>query len=208
MMKKNKMMRAATGMLIAALLTTSVISGTFAKYTSTASGNDTATVAKWSFKVNDKEIAVTGNNETVTFDLFTTINDTDGKSETDVTGIKKIAPGTSGSFAMKMQNDSEVTAEYSITLTETNTGNIPLQYSLDGKTWADSIDALSKIENKNLAVNGNETQTVYWRWVYEANSSNGHAGQTNASDTNLGVGAQTSAASVTIAATVTATQVD
>lgn len=46
-MKKNKMMRAASALLVATLLSTSIISGTFAKYTTTASANDTARVAKW-----------------------------------------------------------------------------------------------------------------------------------------------------------------
>ena len=46
-MKKIKMMRAASGLLVATLLTTSIISGTFAKYTTQASANDSARVAKW-----------------------------------------------------------------------------------------------------------------------------------------------------------------
>lgn len=46
-MKKNKMMRAASGLLVATLLTTSVISGTFAKYVTSDSASDTARVAKW-----------------------------------------------------------------------------------------------------------------------------------------------------------------
>lgn len=46
-MKKNKMMRAASGLLVATLLTTSVISGTFAKYITTATASDVAQVAKW-----------------------------------------------------------------------------------------------------------------------------------------------------------------
>lgn len=46
-MKKNKMMRLASVLLVITLLTTSVISGTFAKYTSQDSATDTARVAKW-----------------------------------------------------------------------------------------------------------------------------------------------------------------
>jgi hypothetical protein len=46
-MKKNKMMRLASGMLVLTLLTTCIISGTFAKYTTSDSGSDTARVAKW-----------------------------------------------------------------------------------------------------------------------------------------------------------------
>ena len=48
-MRKNKFMRAASGLLVAVLLTTCVISGTFAKYTSTSTGTDSARVARWGF---------------------------------------------------------------------------------------------------------------------------------------------------------------
>ncbi|MBO4363300.1 MAG: hypothetical protein J5912_02835 [Clostridia bacterium] len=44
---KNKMMRIASILLVATLLTTCAISGTFAKYVTKASGEDTARVAKW-----------------------------------------------------------------------------------------------------------------------------------------------------------------
>lgn len=50
-MRKNKMMRTASALLVATLLTTSIISGTFAKYTTQASGSDTARVAKWGVTV-------------------------------------------------------------------------------------------------------------------------------------------------------------
>ncbi|MCH5192191.1 MAG: hypothetical protein J1F23_08520 [Oscillospiraceae bacterium] len=46
-MKKNKMMRIASVLLVAVLLTTSVISGTFAKYVTTGEASDSARVAKF-----------------------------------------------------------------------------------------------------------------------------------------------------------------
>ena len=46
-MKKNKMMRIASVLLVAVLLTTSVISGTFAKYVTTGAASDSARVAKF-----------------------------------------------------------------------------------------------------------------------------------------------------------------
>lgn len=46
-MKKNKMMRIASVLLVAVLLSTCAISGTFAKYTTQDSANDVARVAKW-----------------------------------------------------------------------------------------------------------------------------------------------------------------
>ena len=46
-MKTNKMMRCASTMLIAALITTSFTTTTFAKYTTQGSAQDSARVAKW-----------------------------------------------------------------------------------------------------------------------------------------------------------------
>jgi hypothetical protein len=50
-MKKNKMMRIASVLLIVTLLSTCAISGTFAKYVTTAEGEDTARVAKWGITI-------------------------------------------------------------------------------------------------------------------------------------------------------------
>ena len=46
-MRKNKMMRAASGLLVAVLLSTCAISGTFAKYTTSTESTDNARVAVW-----------------------------------------------------------------------------------------------------------------------------------------------------------------
>ena len=51
-MKKNTMMRVASALLVAVLLSTCAISGTFAKYVTTASGSDTARVAKWDVQIS------------------------------------------------------------------------------------------------------------------------------------------------------------
>ncbi|MBR2445478.1 MAG: hypothetical protein IKB28_02285 [Clostridia bacterium] len=46
-MKKNTMMRVASVLLVAVLLSTCVISSTFAKYVTSVNGSDSARVAKW-----------------------------------------------------------------------------------------------------------------------------------------------------------------
>ncbi len=50
-MKKNKSMRAAGGLMIATLLSTSIVSGTYAKYVTSDSAADTARVAKFGVTV-------------------------------------------------------------------------------------------------------------------------------------------------------------
>lgn len=50
-MKKNKSMRAAGGLLIATMLTSSIVSGTYAKYVTSDEAKDTARVAKFGVTV-------------------------------------------------------------------------------------------------------------------------------------------------------------
>ena len=73
-MKKNTMMRLASGLLVAVLLSTCAISGTFAKYVTTADVEDSARVAKWGVSV------------TATGSLFETQYANDGTVETDKGG--------------------------------------------------------------------------------------------------------------------------
>ena len=51
-MRNNRMMRAASALLVAVLLTTSTISGTFAKYVTEKEVSDTARVAKWGVEID------------------------------------------------------------------------------------------------------------------------------------------------------------
>lgn len=53
-MKKNVMMRLASFLLVAVLISTSAISGTYAKYVTEAEGKEAARVAKWGVKVGVK----------------------------------------------------------------------------------------------------------------------------------------------------------
>ena len=94
-MRKNKMMRTAAVLGVATMLTASVLSGMFAKYTTTATGEDSARVAKWG--LNDT------NSITLT-NLFTSSYKNNSKVETVKSGETDkdvIAPGTSGSATFK-----------------------------------------------------------------------------------------------------------
>ena len=194
-MKKNVMMRVASALLVAVLMTTCAISGTFAKYTSTQTDSDTARVAKWDIKLNGKSIT-----EAFDFDLFKTIIDTkDGAAEGDMAPIDGtvIAPGTKGSFDIVLKNDSEVTAEYVIDYTVTNANNIPVVFSLDGSTWKSDINELDVKTPVGIAIGATApTITVYWMWAFEGD---------NAADTTLGLAGT---ATITVEAKVTVTQVD
>ena len=196
-MKKNNMMRLASILLVLVLLTTSVISGTFAKYTTEAnSTTDTAKVAKWNVLLNGEQMTAA---HTFTFDLFNTVIDTkNDATETDIATADGsiIAPGTKGQMSFELKNFSEVVAEYTIDYSITNNENIPVVFSLDGADWKNSIDELDVTTPVNMPIGDAKTVTVYWMWAFNGD---------DAKDTGLGLkGTDT----ISVTAKVIATQVD
>jgi hypothetical protein len=200
-MKKNKTMRIASVVMMAALLSTCAISGTFAKYTSASTGKDTARVAKWDIRLGQSEQHMT---DEFTFDLFNTTYDNGAVKSAGTDNV--IAPGTTGSFVINIQNKSEVAAKYWIDFTETKTDmRIPLQYSTNNTKWETDINKLD-IKQEDavvLAIGSDEVSvTIYWKWDFNGAAD---SGQTDETDTELGVdGTDT----VTVTAKVTAEQVD
>ncbi len=113
-MKKNKMMRLASSLLVAVLLTSSVISGTFAKYVTSDGASDSARVAKFgvivdvvsnafsdSYLNNATEYTENENLETITV-------------QANTAGTKVLAPGTEGTlFTVAITGTPEVDVKVS-----------------------------------------------------------------------------------------------
>lgn len=224
-MRKNKMMRAASGLLVATLLTTSVISGTFAKYTTSTTGTDSARVAYWGFNQRAQ----------TNIDLFddTYIN-VDSENEYNV-----VAPGTSKSttfaFGYNEYKDGEGTAivkapevAYTLTVGVEATGeytdldtNENFKWSLtdatgkktEYQTVAELTDAIKALSGDSTGIktyragelpkaftSADETYTVGWDWTYNTNEAG------DIKDTSMGNA--TSLDNVGLTITITATQVD
>lgn len=193
-MKKNKLMRVACALLVVTLLSTCVISGTFAKYVAQGSARNTVQVAKWSIEYKGEkdtaatQLAVNGSTPTVSFDLFSTVLDSDGSSETDV-AQGKIAPGTKGAFKFTVENKSEVTAKVSFAVTETK-GNIPLTFKVNGATGTslkklmESEAATSRLDMPGAEGASKKVYTVEWEWPFERED-----GAKDSEDTSLGIAA-------------------
>lgn len=196
--RSSMMVRLVAVLAVTMMFTMCFVGGTFAKYTSSGTGTDSTTVAKWSFKVGATDIAAS--NE-FTFDLFKIIKDSNGTDdETDMSPDDGtiIAPGTQGSFALVLTNASQVTAQYAIDYTVTNTGNIPVQFSVDGGDhWTNDLADVAASDSTKLAANsGTTTITVQWKWAFDGDDT---------TDTNLG---KVGTATLEVSAKVTATQVD
>ncbi len=201
-MKKNLAMRVASLVLMCTIVTSCFVSSTFAKYTSSASGSDTVTVAKWAVKAGAEgsELDISGSTQALTFNLFDTILDTNGNAAEQDVAAGKIAPGTKGSFALSVKNESEVNAEYTISF-EYDGVQLPLTYSIaiDGANKGSSLDGASVGGTLNMTDNTADNVVVTWEWPFEAVSPN-----TNAADTSLGVAHGTAE----VTATLVVTQVD
>ena len=202
--RSSMMVRLVAALAVTMMFTMCLVGGTFAKYTSSATGNDNANVAKWDIKVGGTNIAT---NDTFTFDLFKTIKDSNGTAdETDMSPVDGtiIAPGTRGSFEIVIKNDSQVNATYAIdyTVTNTNTNNIPVKFSVDGTNWFDDINYL---DVRSVAINMDATATVTVQWMWEFERIDG-----DTQDTTLGTmaAAGETVPVIYVSAKVTATQVD
>lgn len=197
-MKKNKVMRIAAVLLVAVLLSTCAISGTFAKYTTEAAGTDTARVAKWGFKTT-----------TLTLDLF---NDTyTNVASNDSTNV--VAPGTTGSYEVVILPEDQAAPEvaYSFDINVDSTGSDAtllgkIVWSLNGTkcgtngTFAElqaAVDALDEATVAAGSVPATKKLTIGWTWAFDGD---------DVSDTALG-NADTPA-ELAIELSFTATQID
>ena len=105
-------LRTAAVLLVLVMLSTSIVAGRYARYTTTASGNDSARVAKFL-------ITETG---TVSAEIKATLR-----------------PGDEVDFSIQVTNGSEVTVNYSITAANVY-NNLPLTISLmDGTQEVQNI---------------------------------------------------------------------
>jgi hypothetical protein len=202
-MKNNKTVKFMALVLFVTILAIILVSGTYAKYTTSATGSDTATVAKWSIKLGNEDIAKS-TEKTFTIDLFSTITNTDGSEEKNVkkTDGSLIAPGTMGSFTLlSLKNESEVNAKYNVTYTLANESGVPLEFTTnkdDESSWKSDFTAIN-VSNESLATDATATTaTVYWRWAFTKDTAR------DTSDTTLG----TTTPTVTLTAKIDVEQAD
>ena len=200
-MRKNRLFILGIFTVMVALVSLSLVSGTWAKYTSTVSGEDTARVAKWAF--DGATLAKDGGTGTVTFNLFDTIKDTNLGDESDVavgTGESIIAPGTSGTVTFELKNTGEVNAKATFTISVENTEEIPVKFYKDSAmtqevvlTSGNGTVAADVVLNMGTAA---QEFTLYWQWAFDGDEI---------TDTNLGIDGD---AEIKVTANVVFVQVD
>lgn len=121
-MKKNKMMRLASLLLVVTLLSTCIISGTFAKYVTADSASDTARVAKWGvtaltsgnlFGEHYVPNSATENRDQISVSAMNSV-------DTSVVGEKIVAPGTKNSTGLTISVTGTPEVAYKVTTSSTD----------------------------------------------------------------------------------------
>ena len=216
MKKKNRSLRVATGLAVAAMLSMCLVSGTFAKYTTSGDSTDTARVAKFG-------VTVTGTDNSL---FKTAYGDTVKSGDT----WNVVAPGTSGSLtAVALGGTPEVkvavTNEATVSLsgwTVDGAYYCPLEVkvgdtTLEGTNYTSAadfeaaikgaVDSTTATYDAGTALATNGCPAISWEWKYDGND--------DAKDTKLGDAAaadnttdKTNTAKVSISVTTTVTQVD
>lgn len=219
-MKKNRAMRLAALLLVAVLMSTCGISGTFAKYVTSAEAMDTAHVAKFG-------VAIDAKGET----FAKAYDDLEKNADAEVLAdVKVVAPGTGGNMAsMTLTGTPEVAVKVSyvadFALSDNWIANgefyCPLKINVEGT----EVNGLNYINNKDgfesaveALINGwtktynagtdlstveADSVSVSWEWPFSTSAEN------DVKDTALGnQAAAGNPATVTLSIKTTVEQVD
>ncbi|MDR1018248.1 MAG: hypothetical protein LBM02_06055 [Lachnospiraceae bacterium] len=196
-------------LLIVFALGTILIRGTWSYYKKSVSGESTATVAKFDAVINNntKSVAQMTSSDKITLNIFSTIRDMNNNGSESVPNYDeddvkagRIAPGTKGEFNVKVQNTGDTAIKAKATIYMDNY-DIPLKFSTDGQAWikyryvsSPSSSPFQPLEFTldNIAVGNNKTQTVYWKWDFDA------FGPDNEADVAIGTSATTISPKVTV----------
>lgn len=155
------------------LITTCLMGGTLAKYTTTVTGTGSADVAKWSFKVNKS------NTEFQEIKLSDTVNYTNVKEKT-------IAPGTAGSFKLELDGfGSDVGIDYTVVIKNGSDEKLPeaLEFKInDGQNnhqYELTKEHIGSIAYSPTESDMKKTLTVSWVWPYGSDEQidNNYAGK-------------------------------
>ena len=194
----NKRLKIALTLVAIILIATLAISLAYSRYFSKITGTGTATVAKWSFKVNGQA----DNLGTITLGNTTEANAkvADGK----------IAPGTSGSFNVALDaTGTEVALDYTIKF-ENVSSDFPQNLKFyEDSSYANEITDITTVGlegsmelGENGTIEDTKTVTIYWKWDYQTGDDANTIADNDEIDTTEGEQAR----SITFDVIVTGTQ--
>ena len=188
-MKKSTLRNLGVMAVVLCLVTTSLLGGTLAKYTSKVTGNAKATVAAWKFSANGLGEAES------------TLNLAETTVAKDGIAANVIAPGTKGTFTISLDGDgSDVGIDYTITIGAESV-KMPTGFKYTAKVGGKDItpedDGSLAGKIYYSATSGDMKQDVEITWEWPDNGDNTDNSYLTSLGDNL---------SLTIPITVNATQ--
>ena len=159
-MKKSR--KIILAVIALAIILMSFVGGqVYAKYMSKVEGHGTAEVANWNFKVNEKE------EQLQAISLNSTINN-------KTVSNNKIAPGTQGSFQIKLDaTGAEVGIDYIVRFENESNKPTNLKFKYENKEYK----SLTELQNDLTGtINANDAEktkiiTIDWVWPYETGTT-------------------------------------
>lgn len=158
---------------VAVILVSFIGGQAYAKYMSKVTGNGTAEIASWKFKVNENEEIMQN------ISLNSTIN-------SNTLANRKIAPGTSGEFQINLDaTGSDVGIIYTINFANETRKPNNLKFKYAGQTY----DSLAFLQNTIMGTiyaisqNKQQTVTIEWEWPYETGTTDEEKQKNNLLDT-------------------------
>lgn len=208
MKKKNRLFKLMSAALVIAAMTTCMLSGTLAKYTTQATASDNARVAQWGFS-----------DQAIELDLF----DDEYSNVKAADGSNVIAPGTTKTATVNFDyNDDggkgapEVAYEFKVEVAgecdDSIKANPSITFALDeqeGLSYDELLAAVKALSGDESGVKeyapgelpeeftAKKPHTIGWAWAFE--------GQDEA---DTAMGNAESLAEVSLGVTITATQID
>ena len=234
-MKKNVMMRVASIMLVLVLLTSSGISGTFAKYVTADGSTDEARVAKWGVKITPNGTVFeqiyathnttlyTGPNSVESSDTWKVVAPGTSKTATEIVleGTPEVAYEVKFVATVDLLNWEAFGAEYCPIIFTVESATYGMEYTTATNKYTTVADLAAAVKNAiddctavygpNQPLTAANFPNVSWEWPFETGTG-AEIADFDSKDTYLGnVAAGTlagSAATIDLDIAITVTQVD
>lgn len=233
-MKKNIMMRLASGLLVAVLLSTCAISGTFAKYVASKGGTAGARVAKWGVEIDtSSDSGFKTEYATDEKDNYAGVN-TVVASPSDQKDV--VAPGTRGtlaSFTIKGTPEVAVRVKYTVNDLALSGWNIgeeeycPLVFVINNVKYyigmnetvidttslesavKEAVESFSAEYGPNVDLSKqNINNSVSWYWAFDEEAADYVRANDQNDNKDTALGNLSTAPTISIDMAVTVTQID
>lgn len=194
--RKNKKMLVAVAMVLMIALVAGMGAMTYSKYiTTSTTDSPTATAAKWNYFISANATNLFGAEykEGTDADTLATLTETGDVVVKASSTANVVAPGTSGSMTITVGGESEVLAQFKVSIAATSEIHFddyyPIKWKFNGNTYNNIAALNTALSTLTAKAQWNTdafeftatTYTISWEWAF-----NGENDATNVKDTLIG----------------------